>query len=259
MFTKRNIILALIVVIGTTTALYADRGNRRDHRSADPRSKAKPALQDKRAPQPQAKPARTNDRSIGRRPAAPAARPVAQPKSATRPQLATRPKPAARPQLATRPQLKSSHDRVDIRRLPVRKDLKVVNVSHPKPPRRNVKIVKVVAPRLRPIVNVVHVHEAPYEVAPCYSYNEKEVFYVTIVNETSRSLDLELDGSHEGDDDIGKLYPGEEMRYPLVVKSKKLPETFELEAGPFETEFTLTPYSPRDITLFITPDGIFAE
>jgi len=131
-----------------------------------------------------------------------------------------------------------------------------VHVQKPQPPRKDIRIVHVQRPQPREVVKVVNVYQ---NVTPYCEYNDRQVFYVTILNRTGRTLDLELDGSHEGDDDIGKLYPGEGMEYPLVVKSNKLPETFELEAGPFDMEFTLDHYSPRDITLVVTPGGIYAE
>jgi hypothetical protein len=200
MTTKRNIILTLILVLGTTSALYAGRGHRPGKHNNNPRGKSRPAL--KSVPQ-------------------------------------HNPRPASRMIVKTKPLNK----RPAVRHTKPRKQVKVVYVQKPRP------VVK-------KVVKVVRVIE---RVQPYCEYNDKEVFYITILNRTHRKIDLELDGSHEGDDDIGKLYPGEGMEYPMVVKSKKLPETFELEAGPHELEFTLTHHSPRNLVLVVTPHGIYAD
>ncbi|MBN1942377.1 MAG: hypothetical protein JW849_03690 [Phycisphaerae bacterium] len=131
----------------------------------------------------------------------------------------------------------------------------------PRPARPNVNLIQILRPILTPppqkIVEVVHVYNTP--TTRYYYDDDREVFYITIVNRTGRTIELELDGDHEGDDDIGKLYPGEAMEYPLVVKYEDLPETFELEAGPHEADFRLTYDSPREFVLVVTSEGIYAE
>lgn len=203
MTTQRNLILALLFVLGITSVLYADRPHHRGRRNNHPRGKNNPSLHYKAG--------RTPHR--GRRPNR---------------KVIVRPRPLRRHAVA--------------RRVRPRERVRVVVVRRPRPLRKLVRVVRVVP------------NAQPYR-----EYNDRQVFSITILNRTGRKIDLELDGSHEGDDDIGKLYPGESMEYPMVVKSKELPETFELEAGPHEREFTLTHYSPRDLVFVVTRSGIYRE
>lgn len=214
MTTKRNILLALMIVLGFASLLYAGKPDRQRDRGPAPRGKGKPAMKNNHRRQP----------------------PAARPKNFSPDQ-----------RRGKRPNNKGFNKQQPGKKRPPAK---------PQPPRKQAKVVRVVRPQPREIVKVVHVY---HDVLPYCEPNDRDVFNLTILNRTGRTLELELDGSHEGDDDIGKLHPGEGMDYPLVVKSKKLPETFELEAGPFELEFTLSHYSPRDLVLIVTPVGIYAE
>ncbi|MBN1553131.1 MAG: hypothetical protein JXA11_00175 [Phycisphaerae bacterium] len=221
----RNILLALIIVMAAASTLYAGKKDKHDRNDAPRPKNAKVQKA------PAGKPAPRAMKETPRREAREAPRAARAHKS-----------------IARRPE-KNRH---------VEKRVIVKQPAAKRPPRQTkVKVVHVKQPQPQPrkVVKVVHVYPDDF----CCNPTDREVFYITILNRTNRTLELELDGSHEGDDDIGKLYPGEGMEYPMVVKTKKLPETFELEAGPYEVEFTLTHRSPRELVLVITPGGIYAE
>lgn len=141
--------------------------------------------------------------------------------------------------------------RVMVKEAPRRRVVRAKRVE-----RVRVERVRVEKPRRRPKAQAPRNDRRRPDARHGRKPNDKESFHVTVVNRTRRTLDLELEGKHEGDDDIGKVLPGGTLDYRLVVKSKKLPETFELEAGRHEAEFTLTQYSPRHILLVVTPRGI---
>jgi hypothetical protein len=279
MTTTGKIIFALAFVMGTTAVLFADRGNQRKDRNDPNREqdrKITPAPAARETPAKQAAPTPAT-RVATAKPAAPAPATRVAPAKQTAPSPAPRvaparqtaPAPTARVAPAKQPApapaahvapAKLQPPRPDAKAAPVAKRqpppqrVEVSHMNKPHPPQRNVKMIHIAKPPpTRKVVEVVHA----YHVMPYYQVVDREVFYATIVNQTGRTIELELEGSHEGDDDLGKLRPGEAMEYQLVVKTNRLPETFELEAGPYEAEFTLTCDSPHYFVLYVTPDGIY--
>ena len=80
---------------------------------------------------------------------------------------------------------------------------------------------------------------------------------LTITNHTEKAVKVEIDGPHEGDEDIGVVAPGGgRLRYDLKIPEGKLPATFEFDAGKHETKFTVNRETPDKLWVDITPEGI---
>ena len=83
-----------------------------------------------------------------------------------------------------------------------------------------------------------------------------KIVYLVITNHAHKHVEVEIEGPHEGEEDIGHVPAGGTLRYDLKVPNKKLPADFELEAGRHETEFTVNSRTPSKLWVDITPDGI---
>lgn len=241
----------LLATIAVSAVAFADRPDRRDDRRRS-RAVSSPASTGNSHRAPAAREGRKGASRVAPiRTAAPAPPPRIGPA-----------KPAAAPPLRAEPRRQERrHGEISpaVRSMPPRRDgHRAMRPVRPhRELRRDVKVIRVVRPAVpRKIVEVVHVYRPT---VAWYLPADRETFYVTFVNRTNRTLDLELEGPHEGEEDLGTLRPGEAMRYPLVVRIGRLPETFELEAGPYEVNFTLDPDSPRDFALILTPEGAYAE
>jgi hypothetical protein len=79
---------------------------------------------------------------------------------------------------------------------------------------------------------------------------------LTFRNLTRRHVEVELNGPHRGDDDIGTIPAGGLLRYKMKIPKDELPATFEIEADPHETEFTVNEHTPDRMWVDITPSGI---
>ena len=79
---------------------------------------------------------------------------------------------------------------------------------------------------------------------------------LTFRNLTHRHVEVELDGPHRGDDDIGSIPAGGVFRYKMKVPNDELPATFDIEAGDHDTEFTVNEHTPGRMWVDITPRGI---
>ncbi len=79
---------------------------------------------------------------------------------------------------------------------------------------------------------------------------------LTFINHTDRSAELELEGPHTGEEDIGYVAAGGRFDYTMVIEEKDLPADFELEAGKHETDFTVNKHTPGRMYVQITPRGI---
>jgi hypothetical protein len=80
---------------------------------------------------------------------------------------------------------------------------------------------------------------------------------MNFINYSDESKELEIEGPHKGEEDIGAIAGGgAEFIYELKIPEDKLPVTLELEAGGEETEFTVNKYTPDDLWVIIYEDGI---
>lgn len=75
-------------------------------------------------------------------------------------------------------------------------------------------------------------------------------------NLTHEHVELELNGPHRGDDEIGIVPAGGGFRYEMKIPKDELPADFEIEAGSHDTEFTVNEHTPGKLWVDITPRGI---